>query len=47
MARKPPNRYPMHENMPDVDWRRVLGQAILGALVLFALLGAYTSFYTV
>jgi modulator of FtsH protease HflK len=37
----------MHENMPDVDWRRVLGQAILGALVLFALLGAYTSFYTV
>jgi modulator of FtsH protease HflK len=47
MARRPPDRNPMHENMPEVDWRKVLTQALLGGVVLIVLLGAYTSFYTV
>jgi len=37
----------MHENMPDVDWNKVVTQALVGAVVVIVLLGVYTSFYTV
>ena len=37
----------MNENMPEVDWNKVVGQALVGGAVIFILIGVYTSFYTV